>query len=411
MIRIISDCSAYGRTLLSLSVLFLSACGGGSTPPPATVTGAMATISEVPPCGIDGSGVVHIQDCNRGGENQTPPSITGSPPIPGLRMTIARASHTATLLHDGKVLIAGGFGEAERLASAELYDPSTGVFTPTGNMTRARARHTATLLTDGRILIAGGVIDTQTGTYDVSAEIYDPVTGTFSATGNMISSGWHPATLLPGNKVLIAEDGNAEIYDPASGTFSLTAAYADPNQGGDTAALLLDGLVLVTGGCATPQCNTTGAELYDPHSGRFSITGSSPGARLTGGPTPASLLMDGKVLMVASNDSGFPDDAQIYEPASGSFTDIGHTRAIHEFSTATRLPDGTVLIAGGQLPGGNGNVAVELYVPATSAFAPAANLTFGRHTHTATLLADGTVLIAGGYNVWPQPTSSAEIYK
>lgn len=104
-----------------------------------------------------------------------------------------------------------------------------------------------------------------------------------------------------------------------------------------------------------------------------------------------------------------PDAGEVYGMVSGSFT--RHTSATHEFSTATPLPDGTVLIVGGQLAGGNGSRIVERYVPATSTFAPAANLATGRHAHTATLLADGTVLIAGGYSVWPYPTSSAEIYK
>jgi hypothetical protein len=327
-------------------------------------------------------------------------------------MTTARAGHTATLLRDGKVLIAGGFGVgSQRLASAELYDPSSGTFTPMGDMTTARARHTATLLGNGTVLIAGGVIDTQQGTYLDSAEIYDPSTGTFTATGNMISGGgWNRSTLLPDGRVFIAEDGNAEIYDPASGTFSLTAAYADPNQGADTATLLLDGLVLVTGGCATAQCNSTGAELYDPHTGQFSITGASPG-QVTGGPTPATLLMGGKVLLVISNDSEFPDDAQIYDPTSGTFTYIGNTHHVHEFSTATRMLDGRVLIAGGQLAGGDGSTSVEYYDPATGKFSDAADLITGRHEHTATLLSDGTVLIAGGFGTWPQPTAGAEIYK
>jgi hypothetical protein len=116
-------------------------------------------------------------------------------------------------------------------------------------------------------------------------------------------------------------------------------------------------------------------------------------------------------LFVEGNDSALPDDAEVYDPASGAFTYIGHSSSIHEFSSATRLADGSVLIAGGQLAGGNGSVAVEIYEPAAGTFAWGASLTVGRHEHTATLLADGTVLIAGGFSVWPQPTSSAEIYK
>jgi hypothetical protein len=105
-----------------------------------------------------------------------------------------------------------------------------------------------------------------------------------------------------------------------------------------------------------------------------------------------------------------PDEAEIYNPASG-ITDIGSAHQVHEYSTATRLPDGTVLIAGGQLAGGDGSTSVEVYDSATGKFSNVADLIIGRHGHTATLLSDGTVLIAGGYNGWPTPTASGEIYK
>jgi Galactose oxidase, central domain/Kelch motif len=320
-----------------------------------------------------------------------------------LSMTTARAEHTATLLSDGKVLIAGGFGDGFRqLPSAELYDPSSGAFTPTGDMTTARARHTATLLANGKVLIAGGVIDTQQGTYLVSAEIYDPSTGTFTATGKMISSGIIYSTLLPDGRVLVGDDGNAEIYDPSTGAFALTGPYADGLLG-DMPTLLPNGRVLVGA-----------TELFDPKTDTFSATGTRQPA---GAPTPdgfpatATLLMNGTVLFVEGNEDAFPDEADIYDPASGTFTYIGRTHFVHEFSTATHLPDGTVLIAGGQLAGGSGSTAVELFDPATATFAPTADLTTGRHEHTATLLPDGTVLITGGYNTWTWPTASAEIYK
>jgi hypothetical protein len=118
--------------------------------------------------------------------------------------------------------------------------------------------------------------------------------------------------------------------------------------------------------------------------------------------------MDGKVLLVQSNDLALPDDAEIYDPAARTFTHIGSTSQPHEFSTAARLPDGTVLIAGGRMPG-NGNRGTELYVPATGTFAFAGDMTTGRQQHTATLLPDGTVLIVGGYG-GSSATASAEIY-
>jgi len=327
-------------------------------------------------------------------------------------LATGRARHTATLLPNGKVLVAGGAGDGfQPLASAELYDPSTGAFSPAGHMTTPRSGHTATLLTNGKVLIAGGA-QTRDAAYGVSAELYDPSTGSFTATGSMLSGGRAVSTSLPDGRVLIAKDVSAEIYDPASATFTLTGAYADPNPGWvDTATLLVDGMVLVTG-CAA-QCNAGTTELYEPDTGRFSLTGPSQ-TFATGGPTPATLLMGGKVLLVQSNDLGFPDDAEVYDPATGTFTHIGHTRQGHEFSAAARLPDGTVLIAGGSLPGGKGDRGTELYDPATGTFSFAGNMITGRHNHSATLLPDDTVLIVGGYSIWNwpnvTPTASAEIY-
>jgi hypothetical protein len=190
-------------------------------------------------------------------------------------MIMARGTHTATLLFNGKVLIAGGYRygyPAEALARAELYDPSTGTFNATGDMTAARARHTATLLTDGRVLIAGGYGPL------ASAELYDPSTRTFTATGDMITPGpLHTATLLGNGKVLIAGGyPTAELYDPATGTFALTGAYAGSYTGPlyvGTATLLPDGRVLITGcDCSSKTAPLT--EVYDPATGTFSLTGT-----------------------------------------------------------------------------------------------------------------------------------------
>jgi len=334
-------------------------------------------------------------------------SATGS-------MITARAGHSATLLANGKVLIAGGYQRGFpgiALASAELYDPSAATFVATGVMTVPRTQHTARLLPDGRVLLSGGAGPT------VSAELYDPSTGTFSGTGNMIQpqAPVHTATLLGNGKVLIAGGSStAELYDPATGTFAETGAYAGSYASPvwvDTATLLPDGRVLITGCCRFDGGPVS--ELYDPGTGAFSVTGtmSGPANWWWEDVNTATLLMNGKVLIVGNvENDGFPGVAEMYDHSTAVFSNMGNTTAPHEFSTATILPDGTVLIAGGQLPGGSGSAGVDLYSPRNGMFSAAPNMLTPRHEHMATLLLDGTVLITGGFSSWPVPTASAEIY-
>jgi Galactose oxidase, central domain len=333
-------------------------------------------------------------------------------------MTTVRADHTATLLRNGKVLIAGGSGVGfQALDSAELYDPSTRTFAPTGSMITPRYAHSATLLADGRVLIAGGTQDVNRGTFVFTAEIYDPSTGAFTATGDLTSIGGgiyarpgDVTTLLTDGRVFVAASNNAEIYDPQSGTFTPTGPYANLSDAyGITVTLVTNGKVLVTG-CADANlsCSVGVAELFDPQSGTFAVTGPMMAKYYPDYGYTAALLTDGRVLFLGSDD--FTGDAEVYDPAAATFASLG-IAVSQELAPASRLTDGTVLVAGGQVPGGNGSTYSVLYVPTSGTFEHVGEMTVGRHSHAATSLPDDTVLITGGFSGWPTPTSSAEIYK
>ncbi|MGA8215915.1 MAG: kelch repeat-containing protein, partial [Candidatus Sulfotelmatobacter sp.] len=178
--------------------------------------------------------------------------------------------HTATLLQNGKVLLAGGFvnsvwdysGISGSYNVATLYDSATGVFSGTGNITANRGDHTATLLANGKVLIAGGADSDPTGTGLASAELYDPSTGTFTQTGSMaVGRFLHTATQLQNGTVLIVggaltsasdPDATAEVYDPATGIFTMTGAMATAREQ-HTATLLADGRVLIVGGATSAR--------------------------------------------------------------------------------------------------------------------------------------------------------------
>src|SRR5450759_2479343 len=245
-------------------------------------------------------------------------------------MTTARSYYTATLLADGRVLVAGGGeqGAGYGIASAELYDPKTGTFRPTGSMSTPRVLHTATSLADGRVLVAGGDDGTEGGL--ASAELYDPTTGTFTLTGSMETPRQNDtATLLSDGRVLVAVGAafhayglplghgplaSAELYDPKTGTFSATGStFVADNC---TATLLSDGRVLFAGG-DDGLASLSSAHLYDPSNGTFNSIGSMTTGRE--GHT-ATLLSDGRVLIAGGQSAGNTKSgtpfasAELYQP-------------------------------------------------------------------------------------------------
>ncbi len=334
-----------------------------------------------------------------------------------------RSNHTATLLPNGKVLIVGGKnGNSSYPQTAEIYDPSTGVFTSTGTGNNAplspRSNHTATLLPSGKVLIVGG---RHGSTYLQTSEIYDPSTGVFTSTGiplNQRSN--HTATLLPSGKVLIAGGqgsnnnylGSAEIYDPAgdngAGSFTDTGSFS--RRSDHTATLLPSGKVLIVGGKNANNNYVSLAQLYDPDgnngAGSFADTGSLNNSR--SGHT-ATLLPNGKVL-IAGGRTRFNNDldsAELYDPAGGSFTPSANSMtSARAYFTATLLPSGQVLIAGGTNGNNNYPNTAELYDSTTGTFTATATPARQRYAHKSTLLPNGKVLIFGG-GYYPR---TAELY-
>ncbi len=294
---------------------------------------------------------------------------------------------------------------------------------------------TATLLADGRVLFAG--------TCSTAAVVYDPSAGTFTPTGSMtVVRAGATATRLQDGRVLFTGgsecDNNdtggmwasAELYDPAAGTFSATGSMQTPREN-HTATLLADGRVLITGGITGPRLNAmTGvtlaafrladtsanvlktAEVYDPATGTFSPTGSMSSIR---DEHTATLLADGRVLVVGGGGEGYTSvsSADLYDPSTGTFSKTGSMKSGRYLHTATLLEDGRVLVTGGRSPQDSVYTAAEMYDPATGKFSSAGSMNDGRQQHTATLLKDGRVFIAGGY--WSDGQnwlveSSTEVY-
>jgi hypothetical protein len=301
------------------------------------------------------------------------------------RLPIPRLGETATLLRDGTVLIVGG-GAADRATSssggsqAEIFDPATGTVTQLGPTLEPHTNGSATLLGDGRVLIAGAPSSPQSS---VPAEIYDPATQSFSRTGST-SKAWpfHQAVLLNDGRVLIAGrglvanglvgdkiwwamptseqlhsglDGSADVFDPATDRFSATGPMAIIQQNA-TATALADGRVLLIGGSAWDPVRqaaaiTDAVQIYDPTTESFTLAGRLPAPRMH---HTAVLLDDGDVLVMGGTTVSTPgatmpmplSDALLWEHETGEFVPAGSMTHRRAFFLATRLQDGSVLAIG-----------------------------------------------------------------
>ena len=348
-------------------------------------------------------------------------SVTGS-------LNVARYGHSATRLNDGKVLVAGGVD-----ASAELFDPATGTWTLTGSFSAPRAGHEAVLLADGRVLAVGGWVGVDARSSSSSAEIYDPDSGTWAPTGSMgVARGLHTATALTDGTVLVVGGGDglgllgtAEIYDPATGLWSPTGSL---NRGryAHSATLLANGEVLVLEGSDSDDdwmIPLASAERYDPVLRTWIVV---PNTNAGGIFHTATLLPSGDVLVAglyswpALDYSG----AKVFDPRVATWSATASLGFAREGHTATLLPSGDVLVAGGHVWKHSPTRAIvasgvsELFEARSATWKLAGRLNIPRSGHTATLLHDGRVLIAGGSELVGLPETgwiwrmveSAEVY-
>ena len=347
--------------------------------------------------GVLAVAVAMFSDCSSSAVDTTP--LNGNALVPVGSLKVARANHTATLLRNGKVLIAGGSSGGDFLMSAESFDPSTNTFTQIANMTTRRAGHTSTLLRDGKVLIIGGAQRSDSNL--ASAEIFDPASGSFAATGNMgIARTDHSATMLADGKVLVAGGSqvwptplaSAELYDPNTGRFTTTGSMNEPRRPAGV-ALLRNGKVLICGGSGNNKSVLASSELYDPGLGVFTRTGNMIARRHK---HAASVLPDGSVLITGGSDENDWKNvyrtAEIFDPLKNEFRRGAEMNSEHFKHHSVVLPDGRDVVAGG-------SSLLDIYEPAANRFKVArGELGKAYFFPSATVLDGGKVLISGGYD-------------
>jgi hypothetical protein len=269
-------------------------------------------------------------------------------------MNDARVYPVAVKLADGRVLVAGGDNGITNLDTAELFDPATGVWTRTGRMNDARNQAFGTLLSDGKVLVAGKGTD---GGVFPTAELFDPATGQWTPTGDMTAGRAGPLapTLMNDGRVLVVGgfttyQRSAEIYEPTSGSWTATAGLDSDRVDEQTAVLLKDGRVLSIGG------RPTSSALFDPTKGTWASTGPLGASYLD--LLVSIALPDGRVFMAGGGPTAA---AHMFDPATNAWTDLGAIEGARFVRSASLLPDGRVLVVTYDTSGRPGAV---LYDPA-----------------------------------------------
>jgi hypothetical protein len=312
-------------------------------------------------------------------------------------LSIPRAGHTATLLPNGQLLVAGGENATGFLNSAELYNPSTGQWMMTGSMITPRINHRAILLQNGEVLVCGG--DNATGSL-ASAELYNFSTGQWRSSGSMtIPRTLHGATLLHNGQVLVAGGNNSvgssgnttELYDPANGAWRASGSMQNFHI--FTLTLLQDGRAL-----AVDDAGQTGApgELYDPSTGQWTLTA---GMYYAHSGDAVTLLPNGDALAYGNH---FPCyGGQFFNPTTNTWSrTMGQCYTGISVGPLTLLGNGKALLAGGSIiySGKSSPVShANLYDPSSNNWVSTGMLNQARSAHTLTRLLNGQALAAAGF--------------
>ncbi|MBI4864490.1 MAG: VCBS repeat-containing protein [Candidatus Riflebacteria bacterium] len=331
---------------LTSNDLDLGVPGGGG--------GGSSTVPELDVMVIGGSDTAPTAICDRIRGQSVADLSAHSTPL----LVVPAGEYGLCELSPGRILLTGGKSSTGSVATAQLFDRATGVWTATGAMNRPRAGHSATRMGDGRVLVAGGT---------------DPL-GTVHDT--------------------------AEIYDPGSGTFIPLTALMNKPRAGHFGVLLDSGRVLLIGGRDSATTSTLDAEVYDPVGGTFTSSINAMNTAHRDG--FAVKLADGRVAMIsgADDDSTVEPKIDTYNPATNVFDAAWNNLTIgRQFFGAALLQDGRVLVVGGETGAGSNlqTPTAEIYDPTTGMSALLPDTLFKKRSRFATVeFPDGTVGFAGG---------------